>query len=273
MVDMHIHTKYSDGQYTVEEIVKMLLELNIDVFSITDHDNVESCKEIEKIKLQHMKYIRGVEFSSKIGIYNCHILGYNFDYNNINIIKECQAIQKRRYEKIKKIINHIRTYNIDINEQEENEILNKQGTIGRMDICKLLIKKGYGNKCDIYDKYLTDVPNIQTHRSKLEDIINVIKNAHGISVLAHPKQIEDDYKVNIEDIIEIFINQGIDGIEIYNSIHTLKDVKRYLLLAKKYNLKTTGGSDFHGKIYPENHLGYTTTEQIQIKQKQINFNI
>ena len=271
MVDMHIHTSNSDGDYTVEQIINMILELGIDMFSITDHDNIKSCSEIEKIKIpENIKYIKGVEFSSINNTYNCHILGYNIDDKNIDLNNECEIIKKRRIKKIKTIIEYLKTiYQIEISDTEKTELLEKPGTLGRIDICKLLIQKGYGTKKEIYDKYLSNIPNIKTHRSNIEQIIKIINESNGISVLAHPKEIEETYNIYIEDIIESFIEKGLDGIEIYNSIHTLKDVKRYILLAKKYNLLMTGGSDFHGSSHPERHLGYTTTKQKIIKINEL----
>ena len=62
---------------------------------------------------------------------------------------------------------------------------------------------------------------------------------------------------------------GLNGIEIYNSIHTLNDVKRYLELAKKYNLITTGGSDFHGVSHPDRLLGTSTTNHVKIKRNDV----
>lgn len=272
MIDMHIHTNNSDGELTVKELVERIIEEEIKLFSITDHDNINSCLEMENIKLpSDTIYIPGIELSGQLKQYNCHILGYNFDYKNINIINECKKIKLRKYKKIKEIIEYIRKkYEIEISKEEEQTILNKQGTFGRMDICKLLIQKGYGTISEIYDKYLT-IPNMITHRSKAEIITSIIKEGRGVSILAHPKEIEEDYNVNIEDIIEEFLEIGIDGIEVYNSIHTLKDIKKYLLLAKKYNLLTTAGSDFHGTSKPNRWLGYTTNEHIKIKKNQINF--
>lgn len=271
MVDMHIHTNNSDGQYTTNEIIKMLKQNNINFFSITDHDNINSYKELENILLPpNMRYINGIEFSSINDIYNCHILGYNIDYKNIKLINECEIIRQRRLEKIKIIIKRLEEkHDIYLTKEETDRIFNKKGTTGRFDLCKILIEKGYGKKQEIYDKYLTNIPGIKTHRSKIETITDIIKQANGIPVLAHPKEIEETYKINIEEIIENFIEKGIDGIEAYNSIHTLNDVKRYLLLAKKYNLFITGGSDFHGISHPERQIGTTTTEKIKIYSSNI----
>jgi hypothetical protein len=270
MVDMHIHSENSDGEYKTSQIIEMLKRNNIDIFSITDHDNIDSYKEIKKLDIQNMIYIPGVEFSSVNDKYNCHILGYNIDCENKKIIEECEIIKKRKQEKIKTIINYLENEEkIYLTTEEQTKLKTKKGIIGRYDICKILIDRGYGNKKQIYDRYLTNIKNMKTHRSNIETITQIIKEADGISILAHPKKIEEEYKEDIENIIKNFIEKGIDGIEVYNSVHTLKDVKRYLQIAKKYNLLITGGSDFHGKSHPERVLGTTTQEKIKIKSSNI----
>ena len=270
MVDMHIHTNNSDGEYKTYEIIEMLKQINIELFSITDHDNINSCIELETIKLpNNMKYINGIEFSSINDKYNCHILGYNIDYKNKRLIKECEIIKQRRLNKIKILINNIEEkHNIYLTDQEKQRIFNKKGTTGRFDLCKILMEKGYGKKQEIYEKYLSN-KEIKTHRSNIEDITEIIKESNGISILAHPKEIEEDYNIYIEEIIEDFIEKGINGIEAYNSIHDLNDVKRYLELAKKYNLLITGGSDFHGASHPERTLGTTTKQKIKINSSNL----
>lgn len=271
MVDLHIHTINSDGEYSTKEIIKKLNELKIELFSITDHDNINSCYEVENINLPYnMKYVRGIEFSSKLDNIYCHILGYNF--NEFNLIeRECSLIKKRKIKKILDLINHLDNLGIYISEDEKNSIINKHGSFGRMDLCKILIQRGYGSKKEIYDKYL-EIPLI-THRSNAEDIIDLLHNSGGISILAHPKEIELEYKICIEEFISYFIDKGLDGIEVYNSIHTLNDVKRYIEIARKYNLITTGGSDFHGSTHSERILGTSTEKHLKIKQNQINFHI
>lgn len=271
MVDMHIHTNNSDGQYSTIEIVEMIKNIGIELFSITDHDNINSYAELEKIQLpEKIKYIPGIEFSSINGIYNCHILGYNIDYKNIDLIRECEIIKQRRRKKIQIIINYLKdNKNIYFTNEQIETLLNKKGTTGRYDLCRILMERGYGKKQEVYEKYLSNIPGVKTHRSSAEEVIKVIKEANGISILAHPKEIEEDYNIEIEDIIEDFIEKGINGIEAYNSIHDLKDVKRYLLLAKKYNLLITGGSDFHGISHPERSLGTTTKEKIKINSSNL----
>jgi len=275
-IDMHIHTKNSDGQYGVRKIVKMLIEEQIDIFSITDHDNIKSCIEMEKILLpRNMIYVPGVEFSSVLNHIKCHILGYGIDYTNNDIMTECDNIKLKKYKRILDIIDFLdSSYGIVITETEKQMLLNKVGAVGRTDLCMLLIMKGYGTKSEIFDKYLSDVPTGLSHRSKAEYIISLINKSGGKAILAHPKEIEEDYNINIEDVIEYFVEVGIDGIEIFNSIHTLSDVRRYIELAKKYNLLTTGGSDYHGELVkPDVYLGRTITNKVKIKANNISFKI
>ena len=148
MVDMHIHTNNSDGQYSTKQIVEMLKNNNTNMFSITDHDNINSCIELENINLpEWMIYIPGIEFSALNNQYNCHILGYNIDYRNTSLIKECELIKKRRLDKIEIIIKNLENkHNIYLTEEEKKHILTKKGTTGRFEICKVLINRGYGRK-------------------------------------------------------------------------------------------------------------------------------
>ena len=270
MVDMHIHTNNSDGQYSTKKIVKKLEKLDTEMFSITDHDNIKSCSEMKNIDLpNNMIYVPGVELSAVNGMYNCHILGYNFDYTNDEIKKTCNKISNRRLEKVETIMNYlIEQRNIEFEDEELNQLYDKQ-TLGRYDICKILMRKGYGTKKEIYDNYLTGIKGIKTHRIEIEEATQAIKNANGVSILAHPKEIEQKYEIEIEEIIKDFLEKGIDGIEVYNTIHSVKDMRRYIELAKKYNLLITGGSDFHGESHPERELGKTLVHKVKLNSSNI----
>lgn len=276
MIDMHIHTNNSDGTYSTSEIIEMLKKLKIELFSITDHDDVSAYKEMNGILLpDNMTCIPGIEFSALHDRYNCHILGYGINCNNKELLTTCNIIKATRKKKIIQVLEYIRdNFSIDnheiITSEEEMNILNKKGTIGRYDICEILKKKTGLKRSEIYDKYLTP-RGLIVHRVPSKIIIDTIHEAGGIAILAHPREIEEDYNVDIEKLIQELIKIGLDGIEIYNSIHTIEDVKRYKKLVEKYKLLATGGSDFHGINKPERKLGFTTTECIKIKKQNINF--
>ncbi len=286
MIDMHIHTNNSDGTYSTREIIEMLKEIKIELFSITDHDDVSAYKEMNDILLpDNMNCIPGIEFSALHDKYNCHILGYDINCNNEELLRICNLIKAKRKRKIIQVLEYIRdTFSKNshtiITPEEEMKILNKKGTIGRYDICEILLQKPENQglkRSEIYDKYLTP-KGLIVHRIPSKIIIDTIHAAGGKAILAHPREVEDDYQIDIEKFIESLIAEGLDGIEIYNSIHTLGDVERYRDLAKKYDdiimdkfFLTTGGSDFHGTNKPKILLGKTTREHIKIKEKDIFF--
>lgn len=269
--DLHIHTNNSDGTYTTQQIIEELKKAKIRLFSITDHDDVTSCREMEEIFLpENMIYIPGIEFSALHNGYNCHILGYNIDYKNKELSEEYKLIKARRKKKIIQVLEYIKDISGIITEEQERKILNKKGTIGRYDICEIIMKKVNMDRNKIYQEYLTP-KDLITHRSDSRRIIEVIHEAKGKAILAHPKEIEEDYKIDIEKIIRSLIDEGLDGIEIYNSIHTIEDVRRYIGLAKKYHLFTTGGSDYHGTNKPKITIGTTTKGHVKIKEQDIFF--
>ena len=194
----------------------------------------------------------------------------------------CRLIKAARIKKINQVLEYIRDmFGKIITDEEARKILNKKGTIGRYDICEVLLKKPENagmKRSEIYDRYLTP-KNLIVHRIPSKVIIDTIHKAKGKAILAHPKEIEEDYPgIDIEKFIYELIREGLDGIEIYNSVHTPEDVERYSAMAKDFDnmisnkfFLTTGGSDFHGENKPERQLGRTTTKQKKITQRDILF--
>ena len=273
MIDLHIHTTNSDGTYSAYEIIEMLINLGITQFSITDHDDVSAYKEIKGILLpDNITYIPGIEFSAIHNNYQCHILGYGIDCSNKDLLEQCALIKHTRIKKITQVLEYIRDmFGKIITDEEAKKILNKKGTVGRYDICEVLLKKPENEglkRSEIYDQYLSP-NNLIVHRIPSKIIIDTIHKAGGKAILAHPKEIEEDYpEIDIEKFIYELIKEGLDGIELYNSIHTPEDVERYREMVEDFNkiirdkfFLTTGGSDFHGTNKPKIQLGRTTTKQ------------
>jgi predicted metal-dependent phosphoesterase TrpH len=268
LIDLHIHTNNSDGEFSTKDIINMLKDSNVTTFSITDHDNINSCQEVINENINGLYYIRGIENSALFKNYNMHILGYDINDNCYNMQKIISVIQKSRNLRILEIIKILKDkYNIEFESNTINEVLNRTGTVGKAHVIELLYKYGYGNSnVEIYKKYLKDLKTEINYRTDAEKVIEAIKRDNGIAVLAHPKEIENEYHIDIEMIIKNLINIGLDGIEVYNSLHNLEDIKKYLDIAKKYNLLISGGSDYHGIFTKPNvELGNVSQEKIKIK--------
>lgn len=260
--DFHIHSKYSDGEYDVETIINKLNENNITNFAITDHDNVES---VDYLRERNLNNISGVEMSSRYNNLNMHILGYYIDGDLDELKKLCNRVSELRkarlYEHVSKLE---KEYNLQFDELDLMNLTKKYSTLGRPHIGKLLIKYGYVSSMEeAFKKYLFNVHSSIFYRMDAKLVIDAIHKAGGIAILAHPKKIEDKYNIDIEDFLPDLVEIGIDGIEIYNSLHYNEDSKRYKEIATKYNLLISGGSDYHGpNIKPNVKLGYLNNEDL-----------
>ena len=252
--DLHIHSKFSDGDYSVEEIIDKLKFYGIEIFSITDHDNIQSIKAMENADKKGLIYIPGVEISCEKDGYKMHILGYNIDANNQELIKLLQDMKLRKNLRNLEIIQQLKEkFGIVITKEETENLLKAKNFVGQTTIARLLTKRGdIPNTQYAFDNYFKYMDLKTPATAQLEQAIKVIHNAGGYSVLAHPISLEKTYGVNIEDIFGMFRDVNIDGIEIFNSKHTLSDIKRDLKLAKKEKLLISGGSDFHGDIMKPN---------------------
>lgn len=252
--DLHIHSNFSDGDYSVEEIVDRVKECGIDIFSITDHDNIDSIQAMERTDKKGLIYIPGVEVSCEEGKYKMHILGYNIDAKNEQLIQMLRHMKLRKNLRNLEIIQQLKEkFGVIVTREETEKLLKAKNFVGQTTIARMLAKRGaIPNAQYAFDNYFRHMDLKTPATAPLKQAIANIHSAGGYAILAHPISLEKDYGINIEDIFEMFKHAGIDGIEVFNSKHTLSDIKRYLRLAKKEHLLISGGSDYHGEIMKPN---------------------
>lgn len=245
MIDLHIHSTYSDGTKTIEEILELAKDLT--QIAITDHNFLES--SIIAHQLAPNKTVIGTELSAGYLGEELHILGYfpnPSDYKKVQyVIDESEARKNVATMAMVENLNKL-GYKITINELNEKE----KGTINRVHIARALMRHGYiqsieeafqtliGAGCSCY---------VKRDYVPIEDICEAIHKDGGIAVLAHPF----NYKP-IKDIPKMLndVKDYIDGIECFH--YTASEEKSVYLVeyAKKHNKIITGGSDFHGDNKP-----------------------
>jgi predicted metal-dependent phosphoesterase TrpH len=270
IIDLHIHSKScSDGNLTVEEIAKEAKIRNIGLMSITDHDSI-CCQEkaIALTKKNGIRYVVGVELNVTFSHprYNegksisLDFLGYQFDVNNKVLRNKLQKISQFREERAAKILDNI---NAEF-EKEGIEKLTKKdlreiqdsvdGVLGRPHIADYLVRKRIvGTRQEAFDKYLVkcDVPKYPLY---IEEASRLLRNAGGITVLAHPNDPHGTSLVTLTkslrkqtEIVEESILRYIDGVECWHSRNDAQTTNHYVKFAKKHGLIMTGGSDCHQK--------------------------
>lgn len=240
--EFHIHSLYSDGSLSIEEILEFL-KGKIDYFCITDHDELEGSILSSKISEKYgLKCLIGLELSTYYNNEIIHILGYfpsNIELSKLDeLIKVTKQMRKYRLERLEKISQLLKShFNIDLN---INNLLNKS-SVTRGSIAREIISQGYPYTMDeIFDRFIGEGKPAYIPSNKLhpKEAIKLIKNCGGTAVLAHPTLIKHN---DVEEIIRL----GVDGIEAIYPLNKENDEARFRLLAKKYNLVITCGNDFH----------------------------
>jgi predicted metal-dependent phosphoesterase TrpH len=270
IIDLHIHSKTcSDGNLTVEEIVKEATLRNIELMSITDHDSIGCQKQAMSLaKKNGIHYISGVELNVTFThtkyqngkAISLDFLGYQFDVENKELKEKLQLIAKYREERAAKILDNI---NVEF-EKEGIKKLTKtdmeaiqasvDGVLGRPHIADYLVKKGIvQTRQEAFDKYLVKC-DVSKYPLYLEEASRLVRNAGGKLIFAHPNDPHGTSLMTLTKslpeqtgIIEESMLNYIDGVECWHSRNDAQSTQHYIEFAKKHKLIMTGGSDCHQK--------------------------
>ncbi|MGL5648675.1 MAG: PHP domain-containing protein [Clostridium sp.] len=243
--DLHIHSSYSDGKLTPEEIIKIAIDKGVKYISITDHDSIDSQYIIKEGK-KDIEIISGIELSTEIDDLEIHMLGYFIDYTNENLISKINEIKEERIKRAKKICKKLEKINIKL---DVEKLLLENPTIGRAHIANEIVTMGYEeNFKAAFNKYLVKGKQAYEQGRKLtyKEAIKLIKSSGGIPIIAHPGKIYRS--MDIEKIIKELKCYGLEGVEVYHPSHSKEQINFLYNICKKYKLMITGGSDFHNII-------------------------
>lgn len=258
MIDLHLHTKCSDGQFSPTEIVRMAASAGITAMAITDHDTASGIAEAKEAALQYgITCFSGIEISVK-GAGELHILGYGIDPDSKSLQEFCQKHAKNRQSRSLRLIQYLNSCGVFLT-LEEVQAYNEGRSSGRPHFARALAEKGYASSVsDAFDRYLTTpeyYANVERPKPTPEKGIRIIQEAGGIAVLAHPHQVRLP-DTELDSLVVSLRQQGLSGIEAYYSLHTSEQTAFYLRLAEKYDLLVTCGSDYHGpKVKPDIQMG------------------
>lgn len=256
MVDLHLHSRCSDGQDTPEELVHIAADAGITVMALTDHDNINGIERAQRTAEKlGIDFISGIEISAQ-GNRELHILGYGVDPESTELKQFYEDNRTHRINRRDRLIELFNKAGIPITLEKICEVNGGQST-GRPHIARTLIEMGYAEDMqDAFDRYLKTPEFYCAERPKptAQEGIAMIRRAGGVAVMAHP------YLLRLEDkpfreLLEKLISFGLCGIECYYSEHTPEDVAYYRAVADEYGLIYTIGSDYHGPdMKPDIHI-------------------
>jgi predicted metal-dependent phosphoesterase TrpH len=220
-VDMHVHTRVSDGLSAPAEVVEQAKKAGLAAVCIVDHDSVGAVEEaLWASQKYEIEVIPSIELSSQLGKREFHILGYFVDWRAKWFRDKLAELQEDRRERVKKMIDRLSGFAMS------------------------MLDRGYVHTFqEAFDKYLAHgkPAYVGSYPLKPDEALEIIHRAGGVPVLAHPMYARAD------EMLPELVKQGLRGLEVYHTKHDAETTKHYKKLAERYHLLMTGGSDSHGR--------------------------
>jgi predicted metal-dependent phosphoesterase TrpH len=241
-IDLHLHSTASDGTLTPTELVHLALDKGIQVIALTDHDTTQGIQEaLDAARGTGLTVIPGVEVSTDVpGPHELHILGYHIDHYHVRLQQHLASLHRSRLDRARRMLDRLAQAGCPL-AWDDVTSMSSGGVIGRPHIAQALVDARYVDSVEsAFRLYIGRGAPAYVERLKLipEDIIEVILDAGGVPVLAHPSRVIEH--------VPALARAGLLGIEVYYTSY-LEPEQRFLAsLARKHNLIATGGSDFHG---------------------------
>jgi 3',5'-nucleoside bisphosphate phosphatase len=241
--DLHLHSHFSDGTFSPEEIAGHAQRHGLRAIALTDHDTVEGCERTAAAcATAGIEFIVGTELTAEHRGNELHILAYLVDPQNPRLLAEIAKFQRVRQERIREMVTRINELNIPLNADDVFALANCRSP-GRPHVARALVKAKYcGTLDEAFDRFLKKGRPAWVPKAKMSALegIDLIHQAGGLAVMAHPGLNRTDE--SIPDLVAA----GLDGIECFHTKHNASTAARYQQIAHKYCLLITGGSDCHG---------------------------
>jgi predicted metal-dependent phosphoesterase TrpH len=254
LIDLHTHSNASDGTDSPAALIDKAIERGINVLALTDHDTVAGWNEAITALSSHsqssnLKLVLGSEIScqDKDGT-SIHMLGLLFDENYQPLISELEKTRENRLTRMERIVARLNEAGIEITLDEVYAQKRGDATLGRPHLADALVAKGHvANRDEAFSTFLHNGSKfyINHYSPSPEEAIRLIKEAGGVSVIAHPLASRSGRRVNPEIFADL-IAAGLDGIEIDHRDHQELERTALLRIALENDLVVTGSSDYHG---------------------------
>jgi len=241
--DLHLHTSFSDGTFSPEELTGHGQRLGFAALALTDHDSVEGCARMAAAcGVAGMEFITGTELTAEHNDIELHLLGYFVDPQNEKLLADLVRFQAVRQNRIREMAARLNALNIPLEAESVFALANCKSP-GRPHVARAMVKAGLCKSLDeAFARYLKKGRPAWVPKAKMSALegIELIHQAGGLAVMAHPGLNRTD------NVIPVLVEAGLNGIECFHTKHSTATSERYLEMADKFHLLVTGGSDCHG---------------------------
>jgi predicted metal-dependent phosphoesterase TrpH len=241
--DLHLHSNFSDGTYSPEEVVSQAVLQRLAAIALTDHDTVEGCDRAgAACGAADIEFLSGTELTAEQDGNELHILGYLVDTQNPRLLSEIAKFQAVRQNRIREMVARLNEMGVPLPVESVFALANCRSP-GRPHVARALVKAGLcGSLDEAFERFLKKNRPAWIPKMKISArvAIELIHQAGGAAVMAHPGLSRTD------PVIPELAEAGLDGIECFHTKHTPATAAHYLQLAERFHLLVTGGSDCHG---------------------------
>lgn len=262
MIDLHVHTSFSDGTFTPAEVMSLANERGITTLAITDHDTTKGWTDAQaEADAAGIELVTGIEFSASYQGSSVHVLSYWPDPENNELVAELQRLHDDRFLRGEKMVAKLQDLGYPITFERVREIAEGDNIV-RPHVAQALVEAGVVPtlKDAFTEELIADggKADVQKHALHPMEALALIKQAGGICVLAHPGMWGSQGELP-DELIEEMAAGGMTGLEVDHPDHDEEQRARYRAMAERLDLIPTGSSDCHGTRYDPVRLGCATT--------------
>jgi len=243
LADLHLHSHFSDGTYSPEELAAQAQRCRLAAIALTDHDSVEGCPGTAvACAAKEIEFIPGTELTAEQDGNELHLLGYFIDTQNPSLLRRLARFQAVRQDRIHEMVARLNRLKVPLSAEAVFALASCRAP-GRPHVARALVQAGLCvNLDEAFERFLKKnrpawVPKFKMSAAEAVDLIH---QAQGVAVLAHPGLNRTD------QVIPGMVEAGLDGIECFHTKHSTAPSQHYLALAARFHLLVTGGSDCHG---------------------------
>jgi len=242
-IDLHLHTHFSDGTFSPEELAGHAASHELRAVALTDHDTVEGCPRMAAAcEKEGLEFVPGSELTAEWDGNELHLLAYYMDIEHTRLLRELARFQQVRKNRIREMAERLNKLGVGLEAKAVFELANCQSP-GRPHVARALVKGGFcGSLDEAFERFLKWGKPAWVPKCKMSAAaaIALAHEAGGVVVMAHPGLNRTD------SFIPALVESGLDGLECFHSKHSTSMSEHYLQMADRHGLLVTGGSDCHG---------------------------
>lgn len=246
-IDLQMHTTFSDGTWTPEQLIDYLVSERFGLVAITDHDRVDTAASLQLLAAQkRLPVLTAVEMSTSWKGELTDVLCYGFDPAHNELHHLAQDVARRQSENTREVYQNLQKSGYSFPKpQELAALLEKPSAQQPHELVALLKRQGYGTGEPSAGKLITDAGFFWA-TNDIAAVVDATHQSGAVCLVAHPGRGEGYTCYNAKLLDELRQEVPIDGFEAYYPAHTAEQIAMYLEYAQKHNLLTSSGSDSHG---------------------------